>query len=133
MRRERPELLAPAGSYEAILAAASAGADAVYVGGALFGARAYAKNLTQKELLQAIDYLHLRGKKLYLTVNTLLKNNELDGLYDYLAPLYAHGLDAVIVQDLGVMSYITDQFPDLPIHASTQMTITGLSGIRYLE
>ena len=105
---KKVELLAPAGNYEAFLGAIHAGADAVYVGGTLFGARAYAKNLTEDELKSAIDYLHIRGKKLYLTVNTLLKNKEMDGLYDYIAPLYAHGLDAVIVQDIGLIYLINN-------------------------
>ena len=80
------EILAPAGSMESLKAAVCAGADAVYTGGAMFGARAYAKNLTEAELLDAIDYVHIHGRKLYLTVNTLLKDREIDGLYDYLYP-----------------------------------------------
>ena len=96
------ELLAPAGSYEALEAAFEAGADAVYLGGQKFGARAYADNLDQEQLIRAIDLAHLKGKQLYLTINTLLKNRELETeLYEYLAPLYEAGLDAVIVQDLG--------------------------------
>ena len=133
MRTGRPELLAPAGSYEGVIAAASAGADAVYVGGSRFGARAYARNLSEEELLSAMDYLHIRGKQLHLTVNTLLKNRELEDLYEYIAPLYEHGLDAVIVQDLGVLSFLAEQFPGLALHASTQMTVTGLPGVRFLE
>ena len=119
------EILAPAGNYETFLAVLNAGADAVYLAGNMFGARAYAGNLTEEELLKAIDYCHIHNKKLYLTVNTLLKNNELfDKLYDYLCPLYNAGLDGVIVQDYGVMKFIHDNFPDMEIHASTQMTIT---------
>ena len=133
MRTGRPELLAPAGSYEGVIAAVSAGADAVYVGGSRFGARAYARNLSEEELLSAMDYLHIRGKQLHLTVNTLLKNRELEDLYEYIAPLYEHGLDAVIVQDLGVLSFLAEQFPGLALHASTQMTVTGLPGVRFLE
>ena len=107
MKREEIELLAPAGSYEGFEAALGAGADAVYVGGAAFGARAYAKNFSEEELLRAIDTAHIHGKKLYLTVNTLLKNRELqDRLYDALRPLYENGLDAVIIQDLGVFQFI---------------------------
>ena len=128
------ELLAPAGSYEGFEAALGAGADAVYVGGAAFGARAYAKNFQQKELLAAIDTAHIHEKKLYLTVNTLLKNKEIEEqLYDYLAPYYEAGLDAVIVQDMGVFSFIRRHFPGLPLHASTQMTVTGPKGMRFLE
>ena len=128
------ELLAPAGSYEAFEAALGAGADAVYVGGPEFGARAYAHNFTQDELLQAIDTVHIHGKKLYLTVNTLLKNRELqDRLYDALRPLYENGLDAVIIQDLGVFQFIRQNFPGLHLHASTQMTVTGPEGMKFLE
>ena len=128
------ELLAPAGSYEMMKAAFAAGADAVYIGGAKFGARAYAKNLSTKEMLEAIAYAHLRGKKLYLTVNTLLKDKEIkEELCQYLSPFYERGLDAVIVQDLGVLKVIKENFPDLPIHASTQMTITGTASVKLLK
>lgn len=134
MENKRTELLAPAGSYEAFEAAIGAGADAVYVGGEMFGARAYAKNFGQEELLAAIDAAHIHNKKLYLTVNTLLKNKEQKGqLYEYLAPFYEADLDAVIVQDLGVFSFLKREFPDLPLHASTQMTITGPAGMKFLE
>ena len=130
----KAELLAPAGSYEALTAALSAGADAVYLGGAAFGARAYAKNLTEEEVLRAIDFVHLHGKKLYLTVNTLLKEEELEErLYPYLLPYYRQGLDAVTVQDLGAMRAIRRWFPKLPIHVSTQMTVTGSAAARMLE
>lgn len=128
------ELLAPAGSYEAVEAAFKAGADAVYLGGQKFGARAYAENLDQDQMIQAIDNTHLHEKKLYLTVNTLLKNKEMEReLYDYLLPYYEAGLDAVIVQDLGVLSFIKTHFPDIHIHASTQMTITGPESARLLK
>lgn len=134
MDYKKIELLAPAGSYEGFEAALGAGADAVYVGGSAFGARACAKNFEPEELLEAIDMAHIHGKKLYLTVNTLLKNKELEGrLYAYLAPYYEAGLDAVIVQDLGVFSFIRKNFPGLALHASTQMTITGPKGMRFLE
>ena len=130
----KTELLAPAGSMEALKAAVSAGADAVYLGGAAFGARAYAKNLDEQEILSAIDYVHLRNRKLYLTVNTLLKEEELEEkLYPYLRPYYEQGLDAVIVQDMGVLKAVRSWFPDLDIHASTQMTVTGSAGARFLE
>ena len=133
MKREI-EVLAPAGSMECLKAAIAAGADAVYVGGNMFGARAYANNFTEEELLQAIDYVHLHGRKLFLTVNTLLKEQELEEkLYPYLYPYYLHGLDAVIVQDVGVLKFVKEHFPGLPIHASTQMTITGVDGAKFLE
>ena len=134
MRRDEIELLAPAGSYEGFEAAIGAGADAVYVGGAAFGARAYAKNFGEEELLRAIDTAHIHGKKLYLTVNTLLKNRELsEQLYEYLLPYYKAGLDAVIVQDIGVFQFIKEHFPGLHLHASTQMAISGPEGMRFLE
>lgn len=132
--QQRIELLAPAGSYEAFEAAIGAGADAVYVGGAAFGARAYAQNFNREELLQAIDTAHIHGKKLYLTVNTLLKNRELkEQLFEYLVPYYEAGLDAVIVQDMGVFRFIKRNFPGMHLHASTQMTITGPAGMKFLE
>ena len=122
----RVEILAPAGSIEAMHAAFAAGADAVYIGGQQFGARAFAGNPGQDDLLRAIDEAHLLGRKLYLTVNTLLKNKELFGqLETFIRPVYEQGLDAVLVQDYGVMSFFRDCFPDLPLHASTQMTVCG--------
>lgn len=132
--KDRVEILAPAGSMECLKAAITAGADAVYTGGALFGARAYAHNLTEEELLEAIDYVHLHGRRLYLTVNTLIKDREMEKqMYDYLLPYYRQGLDAVIVQDIGLFRFIRKHFPNLPIHASTQMTLTGVDGAKFLE
>ena len=128
----KTELLAPAGSFDILKAVVNAGADAVYAAGPRFGARAYAQNFTKEELLTAIDFVHLKGKKLYLTVNTLLKEQEMASLYDDLCPLYEAGLDAVIVQDLGVMQMIRDSFSELAVHASTQMTVTGAYGAKLL-
>lgn len=128
------EILAPAGSIESLHAAINAGADAVYLGGAMFGARAYANNLDEETLLRAIDYVHVRGKQMYLTVNTLLKNEELnDQLYGYLRRFYLEGLDAVIVQDVGAMRFIHENFKGLPIHASTQMTLTMAEGAEVFQ
>ena len=128
---QRPiEVLAPAGSMECLKAAILNGADAVYLGGEMFGARAYAGNFNKEELLEAIDYVHLYGKKLFLTVNTLMKEEELLLLPEFLKPFYEQGLDAVIVQDLGAVSLIREHFPQMEIHASTQMTITGVHGAR---
>ena len=128
------ELLAPGGSYESVLAAFNAGADAVYTGGEKFGARASADNLTTEQLIDAIHYAHLHHKKLYLTINTLLKNKELEQeLCSYLEPLYKEGLDAVIVQDFGVICFLRKYFPKLPIHASTQMTIFGSRTVNELK
>ncbi|MGN0205265.1 MAG: DUF3656 domain-containing protein [Coprococcus sp.] len=127
------EILAPAGSFDTMKAAYKAGADAVYIGGMLFGARAYADNADMDQMLQAIDYAHLHGRRLYLTVNTLLKNTEIESqLMSYLRPFYEQGLDAVIVQDMGVLQWIHDHFPDLPVHASTQMTVCGADYGRWL-
>lgn len=128
------EILAPAGSKESLKAAVTAGASAVYLGGSKFGARAYADNFDETSLLEAIDYVHLHGRKLYLTINTLLKNEEVEQeLYDYLLPLYRQGLDAVIVQDPGVIEFVNVHFPGISIHASTQMTITGASGAKFVK
>lgn len=127
------EILAPAGSKESMIAAFSAGADAVYIGGSRFGARAFADNLAMEELLAAIDYAHVRDKKLYLTVNTLLKQSEMESVCDYIRPYYREGLDAAIVQDVGVMRVLHREFPDLAIHASTQMTLTMAEGAKYLK
>lgn len=133
MRNRDFELLAPAGNINIFKAVIEAGADAVYVGGSMFGARAYANNFDEEELLYAIDYAHLKGVKVYLTVNTLLKNDEIEKLYDYLLPFYERGLDAVLVQDLGALKLIHDRFPDLAIHTSTQMTVTGIDGVGFLK
>ena len=128
------EILAPAGSYEGLTAAINASCDAVYIGGNKFGARAYADNLTEETMLQAIDYAHIHDKKIYMTVNTLFKNSEIENdLYKYLVKYYEQGLDAVIVQDIGVLHFIHEHFPDLAIHASTQMTLTMAQGAETLK
>lgn len=133
MKQKRVEILAPAGSLESMKAAVAAGADAVYIGGSRFGARAYADNPEEDRLLEAIDYAHLHGCRLYMTVNTLMKETELADLYAFLEPYYMRGVDAVIVQDMGAFALIRERFPDLPVHASTQMTITGVYGARILK
>ena len=128
------ELLAPAGSYESAFAALNAGADALYVGGKLFSARANAENFTQDQLIEVMDYAHLHEKKIYLTINTLLKDNEIQHeLFSFLEPLYCAGLDAVIVQDFGVMQFVKEHFPNLHIHVSTQMTVFGKETVKALE
>lgn len=133
MKADYVELLAPAGSLVGLKAVIAAGADAVYIGGQRFGARAYADNPDEKELSEAIDYAHLRGVKVYLTVNTLLKDGEIAELVDYIRPYYEQGLDAVLVQDMGVLRILRQHFPDLPLHASTQMTVTGSDSARFLK
>ena len=128
------EILSPAGSIDNLKAAINASCDAIYIGGSKFGARAYADNPKQDMLLEAIDYVHLHDKKIYLTVNTLLKNNELkDELYDYLSKYYIAGLDAVIVQDMGVLHFIHKHFPGLAIHGSTQMSLNMAEGANVLK
>ncbi len=130
---DRVELLAPAGNYNAFLGALNAGADAVYLGGDRFGARAYADNFDTKQVIRALHVAHFYGKKIYLTVNTLLKEREMETLSSYLAPFYEAGLDGVIVQDFGVFCYIREHFPGLPLHVSTQMTVTGVRGAALLK
>lgn len=133
MERKKVELLAPAGNYESFLGAVHAGADAVYLAGNQFGARAYADNFSEEEVCSAIRYAHLFRRKVYLTVNILLKDREMENLYDYLKPYYECGLDGVIVQDIGAFQYIKEQFPGLELHVSTQMTLTGVNGVRLLK
>lgn len=127
------ELLAPAGDMDCFMAAVNAGADAIYLGGEAYGARAYASNFTGEEICYAIRYAHLFGIKIYLTVNTLVKEQELSALTDFLMPFYEAGLDGVIVQDFGVLSLIKRTFPGLSLHASTQMCITGIYGALLLK
>ncbi|TCK98211.1 putative protease [Natranaerovirga hydrolytica] len=130
---KKPELLAPAGSLESLKGAINAGADAVYLGGKLFSARAYATNFDTETLKSAIDQCHLFGVKIYLTINTLLKNEEMDSLYNYLLPYYKQGIDGIIVQDFGVLNYVKKNFPDLPVHGSTQMNSHHYEDINLLE
>ena len=128
------EILAPAGSYESLVGAINGGCDAVYLGGSKFGARAFANNLDEETMLRAIDYVHLFDKKIYLTINTLLHNEEIEEeLFSYLEKYYMQGLDAVIVQDVGVLSFVHRNFPKLPIHASTQMTFQSEKGGKLLQ
>ena len=132
--KKKAELLAPAGSFDVMKACIAAGADAVYMGLSRFSARAFADNAGDDAYLDAIHYAHLHGAKLYLTINTLFKEKELFGeLYETLKPLYEAGLDAVIVQDIGAMYFVRDNFPSLPIHASTQATVTGPGGALFLK
>ena len=131
MNNLKVELLAPAGNYACFEAAIAAGADAVYLAGNRFGARAYADNFTEEELIKAIDTAHLLDKKVYMTVNTLLKQDELTDLLAYMMPYYHAGLDGVIVQDLGVFQLLKDNFPDMELHCSTQMTLTGVDGASF--
>lgn len=130
---KKVELLAPAGNAEAFYGAIHAGADAIYLGGSRFGARAYAENFSETELVTCIRYAHLFQRKVYLTVNTLVKESEFSGLYEYVLPYYRAGLDGVIVQDMGVFAYLREHFPGMELHGSTQMTITGEYGAAFLK
>lgn len=131
--KNRVELLAPAGNYEAFLGAVNAGADAVYLGGEKFGARAYADNFKDEDICRALHTAHFMGKKVYLTVNTLIKEAEFENLYDWLFPFYEAGLDGVIVQDIGALCYIREHFKELALHASTQMALTGTGGASFIK
>lgn len=135
MRRKArlPELLSPAGNMECLLAAVEAGADAVYIGGKAFGARAYAKNFDIDEISDAVRYCHLFGARLYVTVNTLVDDKEMGELLDYARLLYEAGVDALIVADLGAMRVIRECLPDFELHASTQMSIHNSEGVRVAE
>ena len=132
MRRKSdlPELLAPAGDFEALLAAVSAGADAVYLGGKAFGARAYAKNFETHEIERAVEYCHLYGVRLYVTVNTLVLDKEMRELSDYAAALWEAGVDALIITDLGAIREIRRRVPRLELHASTQMSVHSADGAK---
>ncbi len=129
----KPELLAPAGGKESFFGVLRAGADAVYLAGEHYGARAYAENFTDEELDECIRYAHLYGKKVYITINTLIKNSETEDLVRFVKPFYEAGLDGVIVQDIGIISLIKENFPYLEIHASTQMSITTTYGAEFLK
>ena len=127
------ELLAPAGSIEALKAAVESGADAVYLSGQMFGARAYANNFDEQGLKEAIEFAHLRNVKIHVTVNTLVDNAEIPELVEYLRYLYEVGADAILVQDFGVAKIAHEIVPDLPMHASTQMTVNNLAGVLALQ
>lgn len=127
------EILAPAGSIEALYAAVQNGTDAVYLSGKDFGARKFASNFSDEELRQAITYCHIRDVEVYVTVNTLVLNHEFDKLKQYIDFLYTIGADAVIVQDIGVLDYVRKTYPDFEIHCSTQMSVQTVEDIKYLE
>ncbi|MCI8336789.1 MAG: U32 family peptidase [Peptococcaceae bacterium] len=130
---KKPEILAPAGSFDAFLAAVAGGADAVYLGGKQFSARASAANFTDEELTKAVEYAHLHGVKVFVTMNTLLTDRELAAALDYLSFLYEIGIDAVILQDIGLLKAMQTDLPDMPVFASTQMSIYNLDGVQFLS
>ena len=127
------ELLSPVGNFECLKAAVQNGADSVYFGSNLFNARAYADNFDLNNLKKCIHYAKIRGVKTYLTLNTLIKDDEFEAAIDLAGKAIEYGIDAIIVQDLGLATKLIELFPDLPIHASTQMTIHNLNGAIELE
>ena len=128
-----PELLAPAGTLSALLAAVQNGADAVYMGASRFSARAFAGNFSDYELAAGIDYAHAFGKKVYVTLNTLYHDDELDDVLSLFDDLYKIGVDGVIVQDLGLLSLLSEKYPDFAVHASTQMTVHNSYHAEFLK
>ncbi|WP_138205154.1 DUF3656 domain-containing U32 family peptidase [Haloimpatiens lingqiaonensis] len=134
MNAERKiEILAPAGSLESLYAAVQAGTDAVYLGGNKFSARAYASNFDEETMINAINYCHAYGVKVYITVNTLIKEKEIKELTEYIGFLYNIGVDALIVQDMGVIKIIKDKFPDFEVHSSTQTTVHNGEGAKLMS
>ena len=130
---KRTELLAPAGDFTCLIAAFNAGADAVYLAGKSFGARAFANNFEEEELIEALDYAHIFSKKIYLTLNTLIKESEFSSIVQFLRPYYEHGLDGIIIQDLGLIPLLKKEFPLLELHASTQMTVNNYKSAKWLK
>lgn len=130
---KKPELLAPAGNMESLKAAIEAGADAIYLGGYMFGARSFAGNFSNEEIKEAIIYAHLYGVKIYVTVNTLIYEDEVETFINYVEFLYQADVDAVIIQDLGMLDLIRQTFPLLEVHASTQMHLHNLEGVKCIE
>ena len=127
------ELLSPAGDIEKLKIAVQNGADAIYMAGKKFGARAFSKNFEDDEILEAIKYCHLYGVKLYITINTIVYEDEVEEFIDYVEFLYKNNVDDVIIQDLGMADLIHKKFPDITLHASTQMNIHDISGLKSLK
>lgn len=130
---DKVELLAPAGDFSCLKAAIEAGCDAVYIGGKLFGARAFSSNFTDDEIIKAINYAHLFGVKVYVTTNTLIYDKEVERFLEYISFLHKNNVDAVIIQDLGMLDLVRQTFPNLEVHASTQMHIHNLDGASFME
>ena len=124
------EILSPAGSLDTLICAVNNGADAVYIGGINFSARKNAVNFTNDDIISAVRYAHLYGSKVYVTVNTLVSDSQLDEVYEFVKFLFETGVDALIIQDLGILNMVRRCFPDFEIHASTQMTIHNIEGAR---
>lgn len=132
-RKLKPELLSPAGNMESLKAAVNNGCDAVYLGGKDFSARSSAENFSILEIEEACNYCHLRNTKVYVTVNTIYKENELNAFTDFIEKLYKVGVDALIIQDLGAVKIVKEYFPDFKIHASTQMTANSIEDVKNME
>lgn len=132
-KNKNVELLAPVGTFEALKAAVNNGCDAVYFGGKAFNARQYASNFSDKEVKNIIDYCHLRGVKVRITLNILYKNNEINPVLDFVAKLYSFGADALIIQDIGLFNIIKNNYPNMNLHASTQMTVHNKNGTEFLR
>ena len=130
---KKVEILAPAGSMESLIAAMNKGADAIYLGGNKFSARAYASNFDNDNMIKAVDYAHSYGAKVYVTLNTILKENEIEEAVRYVGFLYEIGVDAIILQDLGLFKRVKEDYPDFEIHASTQMTIHNGEGALFFK
>ena len=130
---KKPELLSPAGNMECLYAAINAGADAIYLGGKLFGARNFAGNFTREELIDAIKYAHTYGVKIYVTVNTMVYEEEVESFLEYVDFLHKNNVDALIIQDLGMMDLIRKTYPNLELHASTQMNVHNVEGVKFLK
>lgn len=130
---KKVELLAPAGNLESLYAAVQAGADAVYLGGNKFSARAYASNFDDKTMKEAVEYCHLYNVKVYVTINTIMKENELEEAYKYAKFLYIIGVDALIIQDIGLAFLLKKKLPGFELHASTQMTVHNGEGALFLS
>jgi len=126
------ELLAPAGDFESLKAAILNGADAVYIGGKEFSARQYAGNFDREEIIESVRFCHAYGAKVYVTLNTLLKNHEIERALEYATFLYQNGVDALIIQDIGLLKLLRENIKDFEIHASTQMTVHNLEGVNFL-
>jgi putative protease len=127
------EILAPVGNFENLEAAVLAGANAVYLAGKQFGARSFAKNFTKDQLKEVVDYCHIRNVSVYVTVNTLVKEDEIGKILGYIKFLYSIDVDAIIIQDIGIAQAVKEQLPDFDLHASTQMTAHSLEDVRFLE
>ncbi|WP_352403291.1 peptidase U32 family protein, partial [Kandleria vitulina] len=130
---KRIELLAPAGDFESLKAAIANGANAIYLGGNAFSARAFAKNFNRDELEEAVKYAHLRGVKIHVTINILYKDEEFTHLFDYIDFLYKIQVDALLIQDIGLLKAVRARYPDFEVHVSTQMTVNTLEALRYFE